>query len=180
MSQSPGSLKGRLIMAMPGLPDPNFSQSVTCICEHNASGALGFIINRVHPLLTIRELFSDLKMALVDDMDKMPVYLGGPVQPGAVFVLHGTPFGWDGCIQVTKDIGLTNTRDILVAMGQGRGPEQAMIILGCAGWAPMQLDAEMAENSWLVGSLSMDILFKTRVEARWEQAMMNMDMDWGT
>ncbi len=180
MSRIPGSLKGRLLMAMPGLPDPNFAQTVTCICEHNDSGALGFVINREHPLLTIQELFSDLKMSMVDGMDKMPIYLGGPVQPGAVFILHGAPFNWEGCIRVTPEIGLSNTRDILVAMGQGKGPEHAMIILGCAGWAPMQLDAEMAENSWLVGTLTMDILFKTRVDARWEQAMMHMDMEWGT
>lgn len=176
----PGSLKGRLLMAMPGLPDPNFAQSVTCICEHNTSGALGFIINRIHPLLTIRELFTDLKMSITDEMEKKPIYLGGPVQPGAVFILHGPPFDWEGCIRVTPEVALSNTRDILEAMGRGRGPENAMIILGCAGWAPMQLDAEMTENSWLVGILTPQILFDIRVDARWEQAMMHMDMDWKT
>ena len=64
------SVKGKFLLAMPGLPDPNFSQTVTCMCEHNESGALGFIVNKVHPLLTGRELFEDLNIACNAGVDR--------------------------------------------------------------------------------------------------------------
>ncbi|MCG8635265.1 MAG: YqgE/AlgH family protein, partial [Desulfobacterales bacterium] len=75
----PSRMKGKFLLAMPGLPDPNFAQTVTCMCEHNENGALGFIVNKVHPLLTGRELFEDLKITCDDSVDKLDVYLGGPV-----------------------------------------------------------------------------------------------------
>ena len=89
------SMKGKFLLAMPGLPDPNFAQTVTCMCEHNESGALGFIVNKVHPLLTGRELFEDLNIKFNSSVDKLDVFLGGPVQPSGVFVLHGPPFQWE-------------------------------------------------------------------------------------
>ena len=61
VKDNPASLKGQFLLAMPGLVDPNFHQSVTCICEHNDSGAMGLIINRVHHSLTGQDIFEELK-----------------------------------------------------------------------------------------------------------------------
>ena len=94
------SMKGKFLLAIPGLPDPNFSQTVTCMCEHNEFGALGFIVNKVHPLLTGRELFEDLEIQCNKSVDSLEIYLGGPVQPSGVFVLHGPPFDWKESLRV--------------------------------------------------------------------------------
>jgi putative transcriptional regulator len=169
-----GYLKGHFLMAMPGLPDPNFAQTVTCMCEHNETGALGFIINRIHPLLTGRELFEDLKIDFDDSIDSIQIHLGGPVQPSGVFVLHGPPFHWHGCMNVTPWLGLSNTRDILEAVAMSKGPENFIILLGCAGWGPMQLDSEIKDNAWLSLAISEEILFKTDISMRWEQTMMQI------
>jgi len=166
-----GYLKGHFLLAMPGLPDPNFAQTVTCMCEHNASGALGFIVNRIHPLLTGRELFDDLKIKCDSDVDKINIYLGGPVQPGGVFVLHGPPFHWQGCMNVTSWCGLSNTKDILEAIAEKEGPESFLILLGCAGWGPLQLDNEISDNAWLTCPISEQILFNTAIDVKWEQTM---------
>ena len=56
----PGSLRGQFIMAMPGLADPNFYQTVTCICEHNQQGAMGLIVNRVQDELSGKDIFEEL------------------------------------------------------------------------------------------------------------------------
>ncbi len=166
------SMKGKFILAVPGLPDPNFAQTVTCICEHNETGALGFIVNKLHPLLTGRELFEDLKIECSENVDKLNIHLGGPVQPNGVFVLHGAPFHWNDCLRVTPNLGLSNSRDILKAVAKGEGPELFMIILGCAGWGPMQLDSELKENAWLTCDISEDIVFSDDVGMKWERAMM--------
>lgn len=166
------SLKGHFLLAIPGLPDPNFAQTVTCMCEHNESGALGFIVNKIHPLLTGRELFEDLKIECDKSVDKIEIYLGGPVQPSGVFVLHGPPFEWNESIRVADWLALSNSRDILEAVAQQRGPENFMILLGCAGWAPMQLDNEMEDAAWLTCPVSEDILFATNTVLKYEKAMM--------
>jgi len=166
------SMKGKFLLAIPGLPDPNFAQTVTCMCEHNESGALGFIINKVHPLLTGRELFEDLKITCNNSVDKLEIYLGGPVQPSGVFVLHGPPFNWNESLKITDWLALSNSRDILEAIAQQQGPESFMIILGCAGWAPLQLDNEMYDAAWLSCPVTEEILFSTDTQFKYEKAMM--------
>ncbi len=166
------SMKGHFLLAIPGLPDPNFAQTVTCMCEHNESGALGFIINKVHPLLTGRELFEDLNIDCGKSIDTMNVFMGGPVQPSGVFVLHGPPFEWNESLKVTDWLALSNSRDILEAIAIGQGPESFMIMLGCAGWGPMQLDNELNDSAWLTCPISQDIIFSTSTEMKYEKAMM--------
>lgn len=171
----PESMKGRFILAMPGLPDPNFAETVTCLCEHNETGALGFIVNKIHPLLTGRELFEDLEIECHECVDQLNVYLGGPVQPSGVFVLHGPPFTWHECLRITSRLGLSNSRDILEAIANNEGPDSFLVLLGCAGWGPMQLDSELKENAWLTCSISEEIVFLEDVDLKWEKAMMLVD-----
>lgn len=166
------NMKGKFLLAMPGLPDPNFAQTVTCMCEHNESGALGFIVNKVHPLLTGRELFEDLGIEHNDCVDKIDIFLGGPVQPSGVFVLHGAPFSWNESLRVTDWLCLSNSRDILEAIALDKGPETFMILLGCAGWGPMQLDNELGDNAWLTCAMSQEIMFGTSPDLKYEKAMM--------
>jgi putative transcriptional regulator len=165
-------VKGKFLLAIPGLPDPNFAQTVTCMCEHNEFGALGFIVNKVHPLLTGTELFEDLNIECDFNVDKMDIYLGGPVQPSGVFVLHGPPFDWNESLQVTDWLCLSNSRDILEAIAVQKGPKSFMILLGCAGWGPLQLDNELNDYAWLTCNISREILFSTNSNTKYEKAMM--------
>lgn len=166
------SMKGHFLLAIPGLPDPNFAQTVTCMCEHNESGALGFIVNKTHPLLTGRELFEDLNIKCDKSVDTMEIFLGGPVQPSGVFVLHGSPFNWSESLKVNDWLALSNSRDILEAIAVQKGPEFYKIILGCAGWGPMQLDNELNDAAWLTCPISHEILFTIGTELKYEKAMM--------
>jgi len=166
------NMKANFLLAIPGLPDPNFAQTVTCMCEHNESGALGFIVNKIHPLLTSRELFEDLSIDCHESVDSMEIYLGGPVQPSGVFVLHGPPFDWNETLKVTDWLALSNSRDILEAIALKEGPTSSMIMLGCAGWGPLQLDNELTDAAWLTCPISEEIIFSTNTELKYEKAMM--------
>jgi putative transcriptional regulator len=166
------SMKGNFLLAIPGLPDPNFAQTVTCMCEHNDSGALGFIINKVHPLLTGRELFDDLNIECDKSVDTLDIFLGGPVQPSGVFVLHGPPFDWDESLKVSDWLALSNSRDILEAIAIQKGPQSFMILLGCAGWGPMQLNSEMSDSAWMSCPISEEIIFLTDTDLKYEKSMM--------
>jgi len=171
------AFKGHFIMAMPGLADPNFAYTVTSICEHSPEGAVGVVVNRVHPFLFGKDIFEELKIEYEPGAESVPIHLGGPVHSNEVFVLHGPPFNWEGCLMVTPFFAMSNTRDILEAIAMGRGPQSMMIALGCAGWGPEQLESEIKQNAWLTCPVTEEILFDTPVEAQWEEALRKMGID---
>jgi putative transcriptional regulator len=164
-------LTNQFLIAMPTLADSNFSQTVTLVCEHNAQGALGIVINR--PMqMKLADVFEQLSLSTQDQpMREQPILQGGPVQPDRGFVIHragATP--WESTLVVSDSIHVTTSRDILSAMAEGRGPEQVSMALGYAGWDAGQLEAEMAQNSWLNVPFDERILFGTPYENRWQAA----------
>jgi putative transcriptional regulator len=171
------SLKGQFLIAMPSLLDPNFFQAVTCICEHTLEGALGLVINRLLPDLNGMMIFQELGFDPVPDMKTIPVYLGGPVHKGQIFVLHGPPFDWGSFHPVTPSLALSNSKDILDSLARGKGPDSFIITLGCAGWGPGQLESEIMANAWLTSPVNETILFKTQAENRWEQSAKLLGID---
>jgi putative transcriptional regulator len=171
------TLKGHFLLAMPSLVDPNFHQTVTCICEHNESGAMGIIINRVHRFLTAKDIFEELTIEYIPAAQSAPIHFGGPVHVGEIFVLHGPPFSWEASLMITPLLAMSNTRDILEAVAMGRGPRAFIITLGCAGWGPGQLESEIKENAWLNYPIFEENIFDMPIEARWEEAVKKMGID---
>jgi len=177
VTHSPGSLKGQFLLAMPGLVDPNFHQTVTCICEHNEGGAMGIIVNRVHHTLTAHDIFEELTIEQAPDTESIPIHLGGPVHIGEIFLLHGPPFNWEASLMITPSLAMSNTRDILEAVAMARGPQAFIISLGCAGWGPGQLESEIKENAWLNHPIFEENIFDMPIETRWEEAVKKMGID---
>jgi len=177
VTNQPATLKGQFLLAMPSLLDPNFYQTVTCICEHSENGALGIIVNRVHQSLTAKDIFEELTIGYDPGMGSIPIYLGGPVHVGEIFVLHGPPFDWEASLMITPTLAMSNTRDILEAIARGRGPRAFIIILGCAGWGPGQLESEIKENAWLNYPIFEENIFYMPVELRWEEAVKKLGID---
>jgi putative transcriptional regulator len=173
------SLKGHFLIAMPSLLDPNFFQAVTCLCEHTLEGALGLVINRVMPDLTGTMILQELGLDPVPQLNTVPVYLGGPVHKGQIFILHGPPFDWESFHPVTPSLALSNSKDILDALARGKGPGSFILALGCAGWGPGQLEAEIMANAWLTSPVNDTVLFKTPPEKRWEQSAKFLGIDIG-
>jgi putative transcriptional regulator len=171
------SLKGQFLMAMPGLADPNFYQSVTCLSEHNPKGAMGIVITRIHPEVNGKTIFDELQISTSIDAQDIPIHIGGPVHVNELFVLHAPPFGWEGSMVISEKLALSNSRDILEAIAAGRGPQAYIISLGCAGWGPGQLEGELRSNAWINGPYSEDIAFQLDVSERWEAAMKMIGID---
>lgn len=164
-------------MAMPGLLDPNFHQTVICLSEHTREGAVGIVINRVHPSLRAETIFSELDMTHHADIGQAPIYLGGPVHASEVFILHGRPFDADVSLVITPHLAMSTTREVLARIARDTGPEAFIISLGCAGWGPGQLEAEIQQNAWLTSDIDETILFETPVGERWERAMRKLGID---
>ncbi|MDP2643638.1 MAG: YqgE/AlgH family protein [Desulfobacterales bacterium] len=171
------TLKGQFLSAMPGLVDPNFFQTVTCLCEHTSQGAVGIVVNRMHGSLTAKDIFQELNIDYTPGVGSLPVHVGGPVHVNEIFVLHGMSSDWNGTVKITPKIGVTNTGDIVEAIARGRGPESFIICLGCAGWAPGQLEYEIKKNAWLISPADEEIIFHLPIGTRWEGAVRKMGID---
>lgn len=167
---NPAYLNNQFLLAMPALGDPNFYRSVTYICQHDADGALGIVINR--PMgLTLAEVFQ--QMSLPDKSAKFaaqPVMEGGPVQRERGFVIHPGGSEWQSSLNVSDRLAVTSSRDVLEAMAAGEGPDKALVALGYAGWGAGQLDMELAANAWLTAPCDEEILFEMTFEQRWTAA----------
>ena len=171
------NLTHHFLIAMPNMVDPNFAKSVTYICEHNDQGALGVVVNR--PIdMTLKSLFEQIEIPLQDDgRGRMPVYFGGPVQVDRGFVLHRPAGEWQSTLSINQQVGLTTSRDILQAVADGHGPEQILVSLGYAGWAPGQLEQELSQNAWLTVPADLDVVFNLPPEHRLIAAMKLLGVD---
>lgn len=160
------NLSHHFLIAMPGLADRNFAQTVTYICEHNDEGALGLIINRPSDLRLIDVLRQmDIEPSANQRLEQ-PVYFGGPISPERGFVLHGGDRVWDATMIVADGVYVTSSRDILSAIGRGEGPADFMLTLGYAGWGAGQLEQELRENVWLTVAANTELLFRVPPEQR--------------
>ena len=177
MDREDSSLKGQFLIAMPNMTDPNFFQTVVCVCEHTSQGSVGIVVNRPHPFLTEKDIFDELQIEAAPNKASMHIHSGGPVLPNEVFVLHRKPFGWKGCLMVTPSLAMSNTMDIMLEIAQGRGPKSYILSLGCAGWGPGQLDTEIRENVWLTSAMWDAIIFDINNEDRWGAALKKMGVD---
>ena len=128
------ALSSQLLVALPSLADPNFSRSLTLVCQHDADGAMGVMVNRPSEY-TLGEVLRQMGIECDDDaLRAQPVLAGGPVHPERGFVLHDGDDAWDSTLPITGDLSVTTSRDVLEAIARGEGPANAIVALGCAGW----------------------------------------------
>ena len=154
---------------MPQLSDPNFARAVVLLCEHESDGALGLVVNRPTPFF-LGQLYEGQGIEGEEGRDD-PINYGGPVQPERGFVLYESDKDYDGSMPVMGRLRLGTSLDILRDIAGGEGPERFLFCLGYAGWAPDQLENEIARNDWLVAPGDPDLLFQVSPEDRWEKAI---------
>ena len=182
------NLTKQLLIAMPSMADPNFSRTVTLICEHSQQGAMGIIINQPTTMF-VDELLSSF---IVNEENLStnnssninyslathePVYAGGPVHIDQGFILHDSDQQWQSTHIIDNDLNLTTSEDILIDIAQGKGPKNSLIALGYAGWGAGQLEQELSENSWLTVPYEADIIFNVPIEKRWQSAANKIGID---
>lgn len=171
-------LLGKLLIALPGMPDKRFEKSVIFVCAHSEQGAMGLIVNKPFEGLSFRELVERLDVRITANAPEPPVLFGGPVGTGQGFVLHTSDFGGgEATIAVTSEISLTATIDILRAITEGRGPEKALFALGYAGWGPGQIEGELSSNGWIHCDAKKAILFDIDCEDKWRAALATLGAD---
>lgn len=185
MQSTSDTLEGQLLIAMPNMTDGRFDHSVIYVCSHSEQGAMGLVLNQISRHLSLEDLFLQLNILNEDTAIRLPpklremnVHKGGPVEVERGFVLHSDDFVIDkATLPISGGICLTATLEILRAMAEGNGPEQAMLALGYSGWAPGQLESEIQENGWLTGPADPDLVFDPVYDDKWQRALVSMGVD---
>ena len=165
-----------LLLAAPSLRDPNFMHSVVLLGRAGEEGALGWVVNG-RELMSVRELLtsSDLVPASQSIPDTpsfaSAVRVGGPVAPAAGWLIYRRlPQPLPGEITVGADLGVTGELAAFSALLAGRGPADFRMLLGCAGWAPGQLEAEIGAGAWLPAAVTPALVMDAQAAFVWDEA----------
>ena len=165
MSDEFVSLRGQLLIASPGLLDPNFARTVVLVTEHTEEGAMGLVLDRPSEVL-VCDAVPHLGVLVEEDA---LVYVGGPVQPEAVIALAEFDDTSRAAAVVLADVGFVRADvdpDELAA-----GVRRTRIFAGYAGWGEGQLELELAESAWIVEPAEPGDLFASEPSGLWSAVL---------
>jgi putative transcriptional regulator len=166
MPESSKFLKGQLLLDSGQLRGSFFQRTVVLICQHDAKGAFGLVLNRSTGSKVGDMIVADLPEAL----KACPLYLGGPVQPSALSFLHTDAFIADA--NVLPNLSLGHSLDNLIEIGESFSTTQKIrMFAGYAGWSPGQLEEEMKRKAWLTHPASLELVFDTKPEQLWQEIL---------
>ncbi|GIL02038.1 MAG: UPF0301 protein [Alphaproteobacteria bacterium] len=184
MKQAMQTLEGQLLIAMPNMGDPRFERTVIFLCAHSREGAMGFVINRTMDRPSIPDFLKQLNIiadgeedTISEELRRMPLHMGGPVEPGRGFVLHSPDYRAESTLRIDEEVSLTATLEILRAIAVGRGPRAALLTLGYSGWAGGQLEEEIVSNGWLTSSSDPELLFDPANDTKYDRALQRLGIN---
>lgn len=162
------SLKDKVLVSVPFSKDPIFSGTVIYMCSHNETGAMGIVVNRRIPILTLSELKEQLGIrGETSFLNQIPVLYGGPVEEDKGLVLHSSDYEIEGTKPISSAVSLTSNAQAIRDIYEGKGPSKYLFVLGYAGWSAGQLEGEMKRNFWLYEQADEDIIFNVPLDKKW-------------
>jgi putative transcriptional regulator len=167
------------LLATPSLMDPIFKQTVVLLFHHDAGGASGLVFNRPSDQ-AVGDLLSSIGLTPRDErMAAMLVGFGGPVAPGIGWVVYEGSEGRDESFSLADDLQVSGSRTVLERLLKHDPALRMRFVLGYAGWAPGQLEAEIEAGAWVTMSVDREILFESPPEDGWKAAYARLGIDPG-
>ena len=158
--------KGQLLLDSGQLQGSFFQRTVVLICQHNADGAFGLVLNRATKNKVGEMIVADLP----DTLKECPLYLGGPVQPTALSFLHSDSFIPDA--NVIPNLSLDHSLDALTDIGESfSSTHKIKLFAGYAGWSPGQLEDEIKRKAWVTHPASLELVFDTTPAQLWQSIL---------
>ncbi len=170
------NLSGHFLISTPQMADPRFQEQVIYLCAHNDDGAMGVVINNPNHEISMLEVLSCANIPL-PEKPLPPVYMGGPVEMDAGFILYSSDYQSENALVITPKVSLSRDSRLLEDISKGCGPRDYLFLLGYAGWAAGQLEFELMDNSWLTVPADINVLFHTPDEFKWKKAAYRYGID---
>jgi len=164
-------LTGQVLVASPRMGNPSFSHTVVLIVRHNKDGAFGVTINRPlgeHSLASLLEILGENDESAEGNVQ---LFEGGPVQPDAMFIVHTAEYHRPETMTINERLAVTSSREVVHDIGHNKGPHKNLVAFGYAGWAPGQLEAELARDDWFTAPAEEKLVFDVSRERVWEEAL---------
>jgi putative transcriptional regulator len=171
------SLGGDLLVASPDMRDPRFARTVIYLIRHDASGAQGLVVNRPLGDIPLGKLLEQMRRDGSTASGQVRLHGGGPVEIRRMFVLHTGDYTSPGTTAIKNGVSVTSDPDILESMARGQGPRRARVVVGYAGWAPGQLEAELEAGVWIRAAADESLLFDDDYDQKWERAQTRQKLD---
>jgi len=171
------------LVAAPSLRDPNFQGSLVLMAGHRHEGAMGFVVNRLAPVSALEVLAgvdeSLAALARQSGLAGHPVLVGGPVSQEQLWILYrpDSVENEEEGIRVGRRLAIASSRPLLEAILRSPGAAPFLLIMGYAGWAPLQLENEIAHGAWVPLAFQEDLALSIPLEARWEEAVRRLGLD---
>jgi putative transcriptional regulator len=172
-----GSLAGQFLIAAPTMSDPRFHHAVILMVRHNQTGALGIVVN--HPLgdRPLAALLGALGEKDSSATGTVRIFIGGPVQPEIGLVVHDTDYVRPDTVKIDGHLAMTSSREVFRDIANNQGPSKRLIAFGYAGWAPGQLEAELAQRFWFTTPADPKLVFEEDRDKVWDEAMKRRTQD---
>jgi putative transcriptional regulator len=164
------SLTGQLLVASPSMGDPRFAHTVILMVRHDKDGAFGIVVNRPVEERPLAALLETLGEKDTTATGQVRIFAGGPVQPDMGFVVHSTDYHQPDTVDVNAGVAMTSSREILRDIGNDKGPRKNLIAFGYAGWAPGQLEGELARRDWVLAPGESKLIFDEDRDQVWDAA----------
>jgi putative transcriptional regulator len=159
-------LKGHLLLDSGMLQGSFFQRSVVLICQHDADGAFGLVLNRS----TGNNVGDAVVADLPDSIKACPLFLGGPVQPSALSYLHTDSFIPDA--NVLPNLTLGHSLDTLIELSSEFSADRRFkLFAGYAGWSAGQLEGELERKAWLTHPANLELVFDTEHDKLWQKVL---------
>jgi putative transcriptional regulator len=168
------SLAGQFLIATPAMRDTGFDHAVILMLRYDQDGAFGIVINRPLGQRPMADLLGTKDTAASGNVQ---VFIGGPVQPNIGFVVHSTDYRRAETLDVDGRVAMTSSREVLRDIADKKGPAKALIAFGYAGWAPGQLEGELARNVWYTAPEDPALVFDDDRDKVWEHATARRTQD---
>jgi len=164
-------LTGQLLIASPQLRQSAFDHAVVLVAQHNRDGAFGIVINRPIDKKPIASLLTAFGVDANGVTDSVRIFSGGPVDPTVALVIHSIDYRRPDTMDIDGRVGLTAAVDVLRDIGTGKGPHKSLVVFGYAGWAPAQLEDELARGVWVSVPEELDLVFDEDRSKVWADAL---------
>ncbi|MDR3155488.1 MAG: YqgE/AlgH family protein [Holosporaceae bacterium] len=167
------NLTGKILIATPSISNDYLSKSMVYVCSHNKNGAMGVVINKIIPNMSIKDILKRLHISTAG-IDNIDTYFGGSQEIDRCFIIHSDDYLAPESSVIGGHIALTINSDIIKAMTSSGGPMKKILCMGCCLWETEQLENEVACSYWIPIEADEALIFGNKSVDKWSKALLKI------